>query len=156
MNLRGGRGDFPTDYCTRHAAGRGLAVDARPLDQPGKDAPVAFPPLGPEAAGCLLVSFEDDIQHEVVRRALKARKRLGGGVRSRLDACLRTLRVAGFRDASKAPLGSLAMPVHEAMRLGHDELTAAVLEAWALSREPLHAARPRILRRLRSLLLVRP
>lgn len=113
---------------------------AGPSDERDKSVPVAWSRISPEVAGYLLASFDEDVQQDVVRRALKARKRLRGGVGGRLDACLRVLQVPGFRDASKAPAGSLAMPVHEAVRLGYDELAAAVLEAWAASRESLRAA----------------
>ena len=76
--------------------------------------------------------------------------RLSGSVRRGLDAAIdESIRVPGFRSASKAHPSQLKRPVlAEVAKYENDRLAGAVLRAWAESQQELQAIAERHLRSL--------
>jgi len=76
----------------------------------------------------------------VVNCALEFRGKASESVRSSLESCIRrSVRIDGFRDASKAPPQQITGPIMwEIIEEGDDRLTGAVLRAWAESHSSLH------------------
>ena len=97
-------------------------------------------PTGPLPAGVVFGLFAEEFRLAVVGTALRARKSAGPPLRKPLDGRLRKLRVPGFRDASRAPPGQLAIPVLDAIQYGDDHLAGAVLNLWATADAPLRDA----------------
>ena len=123
-------------------SGRPAAEDpvGRPVDgEHGATASDSIP------TGFFFENLSDDFRRAVVRAALQGRKKARPSQRDRLNAQLKPLPVAGFRDASKARPSQLREPVLEAIRHGDDRLAAAVLALWAETEEPLRKAALQVL-----------
>ena len=122
----------------------GTGPEARPPLRGGDvDADPPPPPSAPATnpAGLVFGFFPDEFRLAVVKDALRARKTNPGAARDRLNGRLgSTLRMAGFRNAAKAPPGQLAIPVLEAIHHGDDVLAAGILNLWALANAPLRDA----------------
>ncbi len=126
-----------TDDSGRPAAGDPAG---RPVDgEHGATASDSIP------TGFFFENLSDDFRRTVVRAALQGRKKAQPSQRDRLNAQLKPLPVAGFRDASKARPSQLREPVLDAIRHGDDRLAAAVLALWAETEEPLRKAALQVL-----------
>ena len=84
-------------------------------------------------------TLDPEYSEKVVGRALEFREEASDSVRSTLNSAIRdSVRIAGFRDASKAKPDQLRRPVLSQIVLEDDgRLSGEVLKAWAESHEKL-------------------
>ena len=95
--------------------------------------------------GFFFECLSDEFRRAVVHSALRGRKSARPATRDRLNARLKPLPVAGFRDASKARPSHLLEPVLNAIRSGDDRLATAVLTSWSEAHEPVRNAATEVL-----------
>ena len=87
----------------------------------------------------IIFVFSPDYVRGVIARALQIRSKASEGVRSALSSAITdTIRMDGFRDASKAPPHLLKEHVFEELFHGNDRLAGAVLKAWVEPQKELH------------------
>ena len=93
-------------------------------------------------------AFPLDFLEALIERVLQSRGQASGSVRKGLDSAIdESIRVPGFRSASKAHPSQLKRPVlGEVVKYGNDRLFGEALRAWAESQQELHTLVERHLR----------
>ncbi|MCY4436627.1 MAG: hypothetical protein OXE05_04760 [Chloroflexi bacterium] len=93
-------------------------------------------------------AFPLDFLDALIERVLQSRGQASGSVRKGLDSAIdESIRVPGFRSASKAHPSQLKRPVlGEVVKYGNDRLFGEALRAWAESQQELHTLVERHLR----------
>ena len=93
-------------------------------------------------------AFPLDFLEALIERVLQSRGQASGSVRKGLDSAIdESIRVPGFRSASKAHPSQLKRPVlGEVVKFENDRLFGEALRAWAESQQELHALVERHLR----------
>ena len=87
----------------------------------------------------VIYAFSPDYVRGLTARVLELRAKASGGARSALDSAIaNSVKMDGFRDASKAPPHLLKQYMLEEMIDGNDRLAGAVFRAWVESQEELH------------------
>ena len=86
----------------------------------------------------VILHFDPDYVHDVILRALKHRSGASDSVRDTLNSAIAdTVRLDGFRDASKAQPQQLAETMLASLRQGNHRLAAGVFRSWTESHEEL-------------------
>ena len=93
-------------------------------------------------------AFPLDFLEALIECVLQSRDQASGSVRKGLDSAIdESIRVPGFRSASKAHPSQLKRPVlGEVVKYGNDRLFGEALRAWAESQQELHTLVERHLR----------
>ena len=87
----------------------------------------------------VIFEFTPDYVRDLISRVLQLRSKVSEGMRSALDSAIAdSVRMDGFRDASKAPPHLLRQYMLDEMADGNDRLTGAVFRAWAESHTELY------------------
>lgn len=87
------------------------------------------PKTQPRVPSEIFPLLNEDFRRRVVEHALKHRSE-SKALRRQKNAALRRLKVAGYRDASRAPQAKLLQPAMEAIQCHDQDLARAVLNAW--------------------------
>ena len=86
----------------------------------------------------VIFEFAPDYVRDLISRVLQFRGEASEGTRSALNSAIAdSIKVDGFRDASKAPLDMLKGEMLAEMADGNDRLAGAVFRAWTESQEGL-------------------
>lgn len=89
----------------------------------------------------VMYQFSPGYMSRVVNEALQYREQVSQGARDSLNAAINNsgIRLAGFRDTSKADADTLTDPVFDQLADGNERLLRSVLRTWMECREVLRA-----------------